>query len=90
MKIGSLRRRTSGAATPSQSSRQHKFAVGQSVTLMRRAGEPQPKDIEKDFLAAYQITRLLPEQDCNFQYRVKDAATGRERVVGEDQMALAS
>ncbi len=68
--------------------RQHKFAVGQSVTLMRRAGEPQPKDIEKDFLGAYQITRLLPEQDWNFQYRVKDTASGRERVVAEDQIAL--
>jgi hypothetical protein len=67
----------------------HKFAVGQSVTLVKRLGEIRPKDIEQDFInGAFEITRLLPAEAWIFHYRIKDAATGRERVVAEDQIAV--
>ena len=58
--------------------RRHKFRVGQAITVMSR---------EVEFLtSSFEIMCLLPERDRSFQYRVKNATTGRERVVAEDEI----
>jgi hypothetical protein len=58
--------------------RRHKFRVGQAITVMSR---------EAEFLTStFEIRCLLPERDRAFQYRVKNAITGRERVVAEDEI----
>ena len=65
--------------------RRHKFAVGEIVGLISRSGELRPKREEQELLTArFEVVRLLPEQDRSFQYRVKDAVTGQERVVAEE------
>ena len=69
----------------------HKLSVGASVTLVGRAGEIRSKDLEQELQTArFEITRLLPAEGQSFQYRIKDTVTGRERVVAEDQITVAS
>jgi hypothetical protein len=86
-----VRARVSTRTVRVREDRRHKFDLGAVVTLVKGVGEMRPKAGEQDVpSASFEITRLLPEQDRSFQYRIKHAATGRERVVAEDQIASMS
>jgi hypothetical protein len=60
----------------------HKYQAGQEVRfrphLLQTGSSQQP----------YVIVRLLPEEGCSPQYRIKAKAGGVERVVGEGQISL--
>lgn len=62
---------------------QHKFAVGQTVTLAASGLERTS--------GAYEIVRLMPaiREDLEPQYRVKSRAEAYERVVAEDAIMAA-
>lgn len=68
---------------PRIAQRQHKYAVGQAVMLRWPANVARPKGVNANTATAFEVTRLLPEQGDFFHYRVKNAATGQERVVAE-------
>ncbi|HYE49149.1 MAG TPA: hypothetical protein VEB20_06145 [Azospirillaceae bacterium] len=58
----------------------HKFKIGESLVY-------SPGRF--DFLKAaglFEVTRLLPPLGVELQYRVKDVASGQERVVRESQL----
>lgn len=59
-----------------------KFAVGQSVRFSPDRHQQQESRSER-----FKVTRLLPEADNQWQYRVKCERDGHERVVREDQLA---
>ncbi len=70
--------------------RQRKFVLGHAVQLLSGAVESRIKELENERLTArFEIVRLLPDNGHAFQYRIKDLTTGRERAVGEDQIASA-
>jgi hypothetical protein len=58
----------------------HKFKVGQSVSLtsgpIGRGGAD----------GIYKVTQLLPPEGDDFQYRIKSASEPHERVVKESQL----
>jgi hypothetical protein len=59
----------------------HKFKIGQSVNYtsgLFGAGSAS---------GVYKITRLLPPEGDDFQYKIKSAAEPHERVVRESQLA---
>ena len=66
---------------------QHKFAIGQTVALRWPAGRVRPKD-PKQALAStmFEIVRLMPEQNDLMHYRIKNSATGQERMVAETDL----
>jgi hypothetical protein len=67
--------------------RRHKFSVGQIVGLTWTAGLKRPRETEGDLLdTRFEITKLLPHEDRSFQYRVRDARTGHERIVAEENI----
>ncbi len=69
------------------SARAHKYKVGEIVTLARSVSVTRPKAAQSELPAArFEITRLLPEQEKSFHYRLKDAVTGQERVAAEDSI----
>ena len=71
------------------SERRHKFSVGEIVGLIRISTIKRPRDAESDsILAKFEITRLLPQEDKTLHYRIKDVATGHERVVAEESIVL--
>ena len=58
----------------------HKFRIGQSVNYtsgLFGAGSAS---------GVYKITRLLPPEDNDFQYKIKSAAEPHERVAKESQL----
>lgn len=58
----------------------HSFAVGQNVELLQsRFGASAPA-------GGYTILRLLPNDDADREYRVRNLQDGHERVVRESQM----
>ena len=58
----------------------HKFQIGQSVQL-------QPGGKEYNVPAgSYTVQRLLPSENRDFQYRVKNSRDGHERIVRESQL----
>lgn len=57
----------------------HKFSVGQQVKLHRMAGV----SIEG---GSHEITRLLPPEKNDFQYRIRALEGGIDRVVFESQI----
>lgn len=68
----------------------HKMSVGEQVTLLNAPRDPRSKDSKLQLQTAnFEITSLLPAEGSHFQYRVKEVATGRERVVLEDQIVPA-
>jgi hypothetical protein len=69
-------------------SRRHKYAIGQTVTLLKVAGPRLPRKVEDANTNEFEITRLLPEQGPDFLYRVKNASTAQERVVTESEISL--
>jgi hypothetical protein len=56
----------------------HRFKVGQRVTLAakqyRKAG------------GAFEIVRQMPPANGNFQYRIKSASEGHERMAFESEL----
>jgi len=69
----------------------HAFAVGEVVKVLPNAMERKPKDIAKSLYAYdFTITRLLPEETSALQYRIKNVATGQERVAHESELYSAA
>lgn len=63
---------------------QHRYKAGQVVEFLPRSRDGNiPR-------GPYRITRLLPGEGGNVQYRVQHAADGHERVVMETQIAPSS
>jgi hypothetical protein len=58
----------------------HKFRAGQKVTLA-------PTRFGADRQGTFEIVRLLPEEHGIYQYRIKSALDGRERVATEDELS---
>lgn len=59
---------------------QHKYMVGQAVTLIANRLERHVPS------GRYTIQRLLPVEGTDLLYRVKHAGDGHERVVSEAQL----
>jgi hypothetical protein len=58
----------------------HKFKIGQSVNY---TSGPFGAGIAS---GVYKITRLLPPEGDDFQYKIKSAAEPHERMVKESQL----
>lgn len=58
----------------------HKFKIGQTVTFTPGLSSPTSRG------GRYEVTRLLPADGSDNQYRVKNAEDGHERVVREMQL----
>ncbi len=56
---------------------EHKYQIGEDVHLERSLTVKG---------GMYVVTKLLPEHDGEFQYRIKSAAEPHERVVRESQL----
>lgn len=59
----------------------HKFRVGQHVTLA-------PIRFRAIAAGEFEIVRLLPHDGEQFHYRIKSANESYDRVAGENQLAL--
>ena len=58
----------------------HKFKVGQRVTLhSKRHGA---------FAEQFEVVRLLPSSDRDFQHRIRSTRDGHERVVLESELSV--
>jgi hypothetical protein len=58
----------------------HKFKVGQNLVF-------SPSRYEyRQISGLFEVTRLLPPEGAELQYRVKDTGSGQERVVRESQL----
>ena len=70
--------------------RQYSYKVGQVVKIFPRAGAYVPRPSDKVTLrdSRFEVTRLLPETGSDFQYRIRNAANGQERVVVESEIGL--
>ena len=62
----------------------HKFKVGQTV---RYTSGPYGRS---SAVGVYQVTQLLPSEDGDQQYRIRNANEPHERVVKESQLDRAS
>jgi hypothetical protein len=58
----------------------HKFKVGQSLLFSPARYEYQRAS------GLIEVTRLLPAEGTELQYRIKDTSSGQERVVRESQL----
>jgi len=61
----------------------HKFTVGEAVSFSPDKGQ------EHTGGELFEIVRLLPETRDALQYRIKSQTNDHERIVREDQLALA-
>ena len=59
----------------------HRFTVGQTVYL-----RPARYDRTATPAGSYRITRLLPEESGDLQYRIKSVRDSHERVAKESQL----
>ncbi|MGF9764707.1 hypothetical protein AAII07_57490 [Microvirga sp. 0TCS3.31] len=57
----------------------HKYSVGQLV----HAAGPHFADRTSGI---YEVIRLMPENDGEFSYRIRNTASGNERAAGESQI----
>ncbi|WP_342028592.1 hypothetical protein [Bauldia litoralis] len=57
----------------------HKFSVGQKVKYYNRVRTTAAQ-------GEYEIVRLLPAEEGQFQYRIKSELERNERVAAEDQL----
>jgi hypothetical protein len=70
----------------------HRYKVGKKVRFFQRTAISPRKDdaaaSERDESSAerYEITRLLPSNGAEFQYRIKKGSKGQERVVTESEI----
>ena len=60
----------------------HKFHVGESVTLMPAISRNVPAGV-------YQVTKQLPHNGREFEYRIKSANEEHERVARESELTKA-
>jgi hypothetical protein len=68
----------------------HAFKIGQLVSVRPQAFLRTSRAVEQALYSSnFEVTRLLPTTGAEFQYRVRNAATGQERVVGESEIANA-
>ena len=58
----------------------HKFRIGQQLEFNPSRHE------HEDGSGLVEVTRLLPYEGSELQYRIKNRSTGRERVVREGQL----
>ena len=61
----------------------HKYAVGDAVRFT-----PARSDRSSAPSGSYRVTQLLPEEQGDYQYRVKSAHDAHERIVLESQLEL--
>ena len=57
----------------------HKFQVGETVYVMRAMSRNVPG-------GAYEVTKQLPHNGLEFEYRVKSASEEHERVMQESAL----
>ena len=82
-RVPTERRAPASAAT-------HAFKIGQLVNVRPQAFLRTSRAVEQALYSSnFEITRLLPTTGAEFQYRVRNSATGQERVVGESEIANA-
>ncbi|MCE9522239.1 MAG: hypothetical protein K8S25_07385 [Alphaproteobacteria bacterium] len=62
-------------------SRTHRFKMGETVNLKADKFHRGTPD------GVYKVTRLMPAEGQDFQYRVKDNRDGRELVVRESELS---
>jgi hypothetical protein len=62
--------------------RSHKFHVGESVTLRPAISRNVPGGV-------YEVTKQLPHNGREFEYRIKSANEEHERVVRESELTKA-
>ena len=60
----------------------HKFHVGESVTLMPAISRNVPGGV-------YQVTKQLPHDGHEFEYRIKSANEEHERAARESELTKA-
>ncbi len=81
----------SGAASAERRSSvsDHKYKVGQEVRFLRKPAGRLTREVEQSFFSSsFEISRLLPISEAEAQYRVKNRATGQERVAAETEIVL--
>ena len=61
--------------------RQHKFSVGRGVEFY-----PDPGMVRHSPAGEYKVTKLLPERNDEFEYRIKSDWKLTERVARESQL----
>jgi hypothetical protein len=57
----------------------HKFQVGETVSLRRAVSRNVPG-------GAYEVTKQLPHNGREFEYRIKSMNEEHERVAGESEL----
>lgn len=60
----------------------HKFKLGQSVEYLPNKLQMRPSS------GSYKITRLLPIEGRDHQYRIKNGSEPYERIAQESQLTL--
>ena len=63
--------------------RQHKFSVGQGVEFY-----PGPSLVRNFPTGECKVTKLLPERNGEFEYRIKSDKEPTERVARENQLKI--
>ena len=63
--------------------RQHKFSVGRSVEFY-----PDPSTARNSPTGEYKVTKLLPERNGEFEYRIKSNRELTERVARERELIV--
>ena len=61
---------------------QHKFSVGRSVDF-----HPDPSMVRHSPRGEYKVTKLLPERNGEFEYRIKSDREPTERMASESQLS---
>lgn len=65
----------------------HRYKIGQKVRFFQRTVTLWPRTDETHPLPErYEVTRLLPSNGAEFQYRIKGCTKGQERVVSESEI----
>jgi hypothetical protein len=59
----------------------HRYTVGETVYFM-----PARADRSAATAGSYKITRLMPEEQGDRQYRIKSTSDAHERTAGESQL----
>ena len=60
----------------------HKFQIGEAVTLRPAVNRNVPGGV-------YEVTKLLPHNGSEFEYRIKGASEEHERVARESELTRA-
>ena len=63
--------------------RQHKFSVGKGVEFY-----PDQSTVRNCPRGEYKVTKLLPERNGEFEYRIKSDGEPTERVARESQLII--